>query len=343
MSYNRGNSGSFNFGGFQVKKPSSGNNTQNRQFSLNAVPPPSSLNHSSRSATSSSGAQGYGAAGMRNAPVSKHGYSTMDAISQFANSSHYAIGKKRAKTEDEYFEDDDEPQLAYIPAPNSPGQPGRVESKASNDDDDEDDPLDAFMAGIEQQVERESRKVTTTEDVKSKGIRGDIDDEDDEESYYRYMEENPMAGVVDEGSDAEMEYDEDGNPIPPPRKRDIDPLPPIDHSEIEYAPFEKNFYDAHEEIAALSVAQVDNLRKALGIKVTGPVPPHPVASFAHFNFDENLMKAIRKADYTQPTPIQAQAIPAALGGRDLIGIAKTGSGKSAKNITCWYLPYPLCF
>uniref|UniRef100_A0A6B2EFK4 ATP-dependent RNA helicase DDX42 n=1 Tax=Phlebotomus kandelakii TaxID=1109342 RepID=A0A6B2EFK4_9DIPT len=321
MSYNRGG-GSFNFGGFQMKKPPSGNNSQSKQFSLNAVPPPSSLNHS-RSTSGAPSFGGGGAAG-KNAPVSKHGYSTMDAISQFANSSHYAIGKKRAKTEDEYFEDDDEPQLAYIPAPNSPGQPANVVPEV-----DDDDPLDAFMAGIEQQVERESRQVTTGEEVKSKGIRGDIDDEDDEESYYRYMEENPMAGVLDEGSDAEMEYDEDGNPIPPPRKRDIDPLPPIDHSEIEYSPFEKNFYDAHEEIAALSVAQVDNLRKALGIKVTGLVPPHPVASFAHFNFDENLMKAIRKADYTQPTPIQAQAIPAALGGRDLIGIAKTGSGKTA--------------
>ena len=35
-------------------------------------------------------------------------------------------------------------------------------------------------------------------------------------------------------------------------------------------------------------------------------PPKPVCSFAHFNFDESLMKAIRKSDYTQPTAIQAQ-------------------------------------
>lgn len=38
---------------------------------------------------------------------------------------------------------------------------------------------------------------------------------------------------------------------------------------------------------------------------------------------------IRKLEYTQPTAIQSQAIPAALSGRDLIGIAKTGSGKTA--------------
>lgn len=41
------------------------------------------------------------------------------------------------------------------------------------------------------------------------------------------------------------------------------------------------------------------------------------------------MKAIRKSDYTQPTPIQSQAVPIALSGRDAIGIAKTGSGKTA--------------
>lgn len=31
------------------------------------------------------------------------------------------------------------------------------------------------------------------------------------------------------------------------------------------------------------------------------------------------MRAIRKSDYTQPTPIQSQAVPAALAGRDIIG------------------------
>ena len=36
------------------------------------------------------------------------------------------------------------------------------------------------------------------------------------------------------------------------------------------------------------------------------MPVKPVSSFAHFQFDEALMKAIRKAGYTQPTAIQAQ-------------------------------------
>ncbi|VDM75670.1 unnamed protein product [Strongylus vulgaris] len=71
------------------------------------------------------------------------------------------------------------------------------------------------------------------------------------------------------------------------------------------------------------------LREQLGIRVGGFHPPKPVCSFAHFGFDKQLMEAIRKSEYEHPTPIQAQAIPAALSGRDVLGIAKTGSGKTA--------------
>jgi ATP-dependent RNA helicase DDX42 len=143
------------------------------------------------------------------------------------------------------------------------------------------------------------------------------------------MEENPNAGLHVDDSDQEIEYDEDGNPIAPLRKKEIDPLPAIDHSVIPYEAFEKNFYIVHDDIANLNLQQVDDLRKTLGIKVSGPSPPNPVTSFAHFGFDDSLMKAIRKHEYTQPTPIQTQAIPVALSGRDAIGIAKTGSGKTA--------------
>lgn len=95
--------------------------------------------------------------------------------------------------------------------------------------------------------------------------------------------------------DEEVEYDEDGNPIPvaPVNKRLIDPLPVIYHSEIEYKPFEKNFYIEHEEIKQLTNQQVSELRSKLGIKVSGFFPPKPVSSFGHFGFDDKLMSIIR--------------------------------------------------
>jgi len=48
------------------------------------------------------------------------------------------------------------------------------------------------------------------------------------------------------------------------------------------------------------------------------------------------MPVIREQQWTQPTPIQAQGWPLALSGRDLVGIAQTGSGKtlSVSGICC---------
>lgn len=184
----------------------------------------------------------------------------------------------------------------------------------------DEDPLDAYMAGIEKQMETPTEK-----ELKQSGIRDDLEEEDDEESYYRYMEENPNAGLLPVEDDTpEVEYDEDGNPIAPDKKRIIDPLPPIDHSTIEYKPFKKEFYKVHPEIEELTSHQVIELRKALGLTVTGISTPRPVSSFAHFNFEDKLIKTIIRAEYTSPTPIQAQAVPCALAGRDILGIAQTG-------------------
>lgn len=138
-------------------------------------------------------------------------------------------------------------------------------------------------------------------------VRNDLEEEDNEESYYRYMEENPNVGLapVDEEG-IQIEYDEDGNPIPPEKKKLIDPLPPIDHSTISYLPFRKDFYNVHSEIEDLPQERVKELRQTLGLTVTGNFPPNPVSSFGHFGFDDKLLKAIIKAEYSSPTPIQAQ-------------------------------------
>lgn len=51
--------------------------------------------------------------------------------------------------------------------------------------------------------------------------------------------------------------------------------------------------------------------------------------FAHLGLREELLKAIAEAGYTEPTPIQERAIPAVLEGRDVVGVAQTGTGKTA--------------
>ncbi|HUB67997.1 MAG TPA: DEAD/DEAH box helicase [Candidatus Methylacidiphilales bacterium] len=52
-------------------------------------------------------------------------------------------------------------------------------------------------------------------------------------------------------------------------------------------------------------------------------------TFASLALIEPLQRALREKDYTEPSPIQAGAIPHLLQGRDLIGIAQTGTGKTA--------------
>src|ERR671914_155337 len=52
-------------------------------------------------------------------------------------------------------------------------------------------------------------------------------------------------------------------------------------------------------------------------------------SFADLQLAPELLRSVADAGYTQPTPIQAAAIPLALAGRDLIGLAQTGTGKTA--------------
>lgn len=253
------------------------------------------------------------------------------------------IGKKKYRDEDDYFEQDEESAAAaaegdsgleYLPGPDSPPAADRRPAAAVGQSEDE-DPLDAFMAGIQEEVVMQdvhfhgsSKPSGSKEKQKKENIRDDIEGEDVQEEFFRFMEENPEFGVIPEEDEA-FDYDEEGNPIIHAKKAPIDPLPPIDHSDIDYDPFEKNFFTETEDIAKLSPTDVDQLRYKLGIRVTGISPPKPVSSFAHFGFDEKLIDAIRKAEYTTPTPIQAQGIPVALSGRDIIGIAKTGSGKTA--------------
>jgi len=54
-----------------------------------------------------------------------------------------------------------------------------------------------------------------------------------------------------------------------------------------------------------------------------------MTKFSDLNLNPKVLKAVEEAGYETPTPIQAAAIPAALAGRDVLGIAQTGTGKTA--------------
>src|ERR1700760_2648225 len=52
-------------------------------------------------------------------------------------------------------------------------------------------------------------------------------------------------------------------------------------------------------------------------------------TFSDLKLHDGLLKAVTAEGYSSPTPIQAQAIPHLLQGRDLLGCAQTGTGKTA--------------
>jgi ATP-dependent RNA helicase RhlE len=54
-----------------------------------------------------------------------------------------------------------------------------------------------------------------------------------------------------------------------------------------------------------------------------------LAAFDNLGLSAEVLKSVRDAGYTTPTPIQAQAIPLVLKGRDVMGLAQTGTGKTA--------------
>src|SRR5689334_24235275 len=54
-----------------------------------------------------------------------------------------------------------------------------------------------------------------------------------------------------------------------------------------------------------------------------------LTSFQDFGLADPIKRALLEENYHTPTPIQAQTIPLALSGRDVVGIAQTGTGKTA--------------
>jgi len=63
-------------------------------------------------------------------------------------------------------------------------------------------------------------------------------------------------------------------------------------------------------------------------QITGQNVPRPITTFDEAGFPEYVMSEIRAMGFTAPSPIQCQAWPMALSGRDLVAVAETGSGKT---------------
>ncbi|KAI3864379.1 hypothetical protein MKX03_010217 [Papaver bracteatum] len=81
-------------------------------------------------------------------------------------------------------------------------------------------------------------------------------------------------------------------------------------------------------IRSMSAKDCDSIRKQFHILVDGDQIPPPIKKFKDMGFLEPVLRKLQDKGIKQPTPIQVQGLPVILSGRDMIGIAFTGSGKT---------------
>ncbi|XP_034940134.1 probable ATP-dependent RNA helicase DDX17 isoform X2 [Chelonus insularis] len=97
-------------------------------------------------------------------------------------------------------------------------------------------------------------------------------------------------------------------------------------------PFKKDFYIPSNAVLNRDPRIIEQYRSEKEITLRGKNIPNPVFSFEEAGFPDYVMKEIKRQGFKDPTSIQAQGWPIALSGRDMVGIASTGSGKTLSYI-----------
>lgn len=91
--------------------------------------------------------------------------------------------------------------------------------------------------------------------------------------------------------------------------------------------FEKNFYVEHESVRDRSDSEIAQFRKENEMTISGHDIPKPITTFDEAGFPDYVLNEVKAEGFDKPTGIQCQGWPMALSGRDMVGIAATGSGK----------------
>eukprot|EP00954_Amorphochlora_amoebiformis_P003010 236503-Amorphochlora_amoeboformis.AAC.1 len=97
---------------------------------------------------------------------------------------------------------------------------------------------------------------------------------------------------------------------------------------VKYTESIRRSWRPPRHIREMDIRKVQKLREKYQILVEGEDPPPPCKRFEDMRFPPAIMKALHSKGIKRPTPIQIQGLPVALSGRDMIGIAFTGSGKT---------------
>ncbi|KAI4121537.1 MAG: hypothetical protein LQ338_006306 [Usnochroma carphineum] len=173
----------------------------------------------------------------------------------------------------------------------------------------EEDPLDAFMTGLGDPLKAPAKPNGT------KASKG--------------KSQQPEAIFGDDDVDLDTAAVDPDDFLTMASKKKKKDLPTVNHAKLKYQPFRKSFYHEPSELAEMPEEDVANLRYELdGIKIRGIDAPKPVLKWSQCGLGAVSLEVIQRLGYDRPTSIQSQAIPSIMSGRDVIGVAKTGSGKT---------------
>lgn len=224
--------------------------------------------------------------------------------------------------------DDEEPPALAPPEPKqkSPEPEKPVEEEIEDEDV---DPLDAFMKGIDNEVRQINKINKPLTSSKSSGIvivTGNVKNKPTTEAKKGELIEQNQDGLEYSSEEEQEDIKDTAANLANKQKKE---LAKVDHTTVDYSTFRKNFYREVPEITNMTNEEVEAYRLVLeGIHMKGKGCPRPIKTWAQCGVSKKEMDTLKKLSFEKPTPIQCQAIPAVMSGRDLIGIAKTGSGKT---------------
>ena len=213
----------------------------------------------------------------------------------------YQAGEDPAATVPELVETNGDIPMAEASIDEKTEEPMEVEEEA--------DPLDAFMTGLGDPA-KPTKVINSVKTSKTK-------------------HQQPEAMFGDDDVDLNTVAADPEDILAMASKRKKKDLPTINHSKVTYQPFRKSFYHEPSELSEMTEEEVADLRLELdGIKIRGVNAPKPVQKWSQCGLGVQSLEVIQKLGYEKPSSIQTQAIPSIMSGRDVIGVAKTGSGKT---------------
>ena len=225
--------------------------------------------------------------------------------------------------------------------------------------DDELDPLDAYMSEVTKEVRKikgginpKNAKMLKAQKAKKDGQNGDAATNGDPDKPAEKKKMVLVTGVAKKTREPKpdfIEQNQDGleysseeesktlEEIKANLEKKKKEVVVTDHAAMNYPPFRKDFYCEVPEITKMTDLEVEEYRASLeGIKCKGKNVPRPIKNWVQCGVSSKILHLLKKFNYDKPTPIQAQAMPVIMSGRDAIGIAKTGSGeKTSRDLLIW--------